>query len=386
MKDRSLFHLLMARLRQLTSGLPAHERDFVESLQGSLKIEQSGDWFSIAWRSRNKQYDLNVPGDTFHFYVRGDTGKAPAIHGGRAENWKSAEALLRRIAELSGEHLPADPRPGSLNIFVFDQTDSAISHELMIVPGLVAGLIALALTRAEIGFWTAVAAISLAYWDSFFRHSLLRRPAHWLAPIVIAIGALVPSYFMTSPASTAVLALSIALFARAELLAGDASILDWIVPGVATGGVVLALGPSGWVAVAAIGAFILLTLVLMPRRMPMRPVVASLAAAVAAATLATLFSHVPLDGDAGAQSALAWIYALIIGTFAVTFLLGWVFGQQFLLFPWAGLGVVGASYLAVLLFSTGDRAALSFTALAGFGICAVLRLFHAFAPHTKDVR
>lgn len=384
MKDRSLFHLLMARLQQLTSGLAAHERDFAESLQGSLKIEQNGDWYSVAWLWRNKQYDLNVPGDSFHFYVRGDIGKAPAIRGGRAENWKSAEALLRRIAELSGERLPEDRRPGSMNVFVFDQVEGATPHALMIVPGLAAGLVALAFATAEIALWTAVVSIALAYLNGLFRYSLLCRPAHGMAPIVIACGALIPGYFMTSPMSAAAIAVSIALFARAELLAG--SLIDWVVAGVAAGAIVFAIGPAGWVAVAIIAASILLTRALMPRRLPARPALAGIAVAVTVAILAGLLAHMLPQRVAAGTPAPPWLHGFVVGMFAVTFLLGWVFGQQFLLFPWIGLGVFGATYLAVLLLSSPGGVATSLTALTGFGVCAAARLLYAFAPQPANVR
>src|ERR1043166_46143 len=141
----------------------------------------------------------------------------------------------------------------------------------MIQPGLLAGLAALFFARAEIAFWTAIASIALAYLNGFFQHSLLRRPAHRLAPIVIACGSLIPGYFMTSPMSAAVLAMSIALFARAGLLAADGSIVDWSVPGAAAGAIVFVIGSVGWVAVIVIGTSILLMLRLMPRRLPVVP-------------------------------------------------------------------------------------------------------------------
>jgi len=384
MKDRSLFHLLMARLRQLTSGLPAHERDFAESLQGSLKIEQSGDWFSVTWRWRNKQYDLNAPGDAFHFYVRGDVGKAPAIRGGRAENWKSAEALLRRIAELSGERLPADPRPGSLNIFVFDQTDSGPSHILLIMPGVMAGLVALALAGVEIAVWTAIAAITLAYLNDVFRYTMPRGWTDGLAPVVIALGALVPSCFMMSPMSAAVLALSIALFSRAELLGVNASIIDWTMPGAATGSLVLVMGQTGWVALVIVAVFILLVLALMPRRLPPIPAVTAVAVAFVVAIMITVFG-VRLSPAIAVGPVAYWLHWLIAGIFAVTFLLGWVFGHLFLLFPWLGLGMIAATCLAALIGLGGDAAQFP-TALAGFGLCALARLLYACVPQLQLAR
>ena len=164
MKDRSLLHLLLARLRQLAWHASSGEREFVENLQNNLKVEQDGDWFLISWRWQNKEHELNVPGAAFQFYGRGDVAQQPTRRGGRLKNWQQAEDVLRRIAEISGAGLPADRRPGSLNTIVSERVDrSSRQHLLIVVPGLLAGFLAFALTQFEIGVWTGVAAIALSY-------------------------------------------------------------------------------------------------------------------------------------------------------------------------------------------------------------------------------
>src|SRR5450631_2722274 len=139
MKDRSLFHLLMARLSQLSRGEPAGAPSLARDLQQTLQVEQNGDWFLLKWRWQEKPFDLGIPGDTFHFYVRGDTGKEPARRDLRAENWRQAEAALRRIAQISGMHLPQDQRPGSLSHSGAQDVDDPIPPARVIAPGIIAG-------------------------------------------------------------------------------------------------------------------------------------------------------------------------------------------------------------------------------------------------------
>src|SRR5450755_2547630 len=140
MKDRSLFHLLMARLSQLSRGEPAGAPSLARDLQQTLQVEQNGDWFLLKWRWQEKSYDLGIPADSFHFYVRGDTGKEPARRDVRAENWRQAEAALRRIAQISGAPLPPDLHPGSLGASSAPAVEDPIPPARVIVPGVIAGL------------------------------------------------------------------------------------------------------------------------------------------------------------------------------------------------------------------------------------------------------
>jgi hypothetical protein len=374
MKDRSLFHLLMARLSQLSRGEPAGEQ-LARDLQQSLQIEQNGDWFLLKWHWQGIPYDLSIPGDSFHFYVRGDTGKEPARRDMRAENWRQAEAALRRIAEISGAHLPADPRPGTLSHSGAQDVEDPIPPVRVLAPGIIAGLVALAVSGPEIAISTAIVAAALCWLNEIRRHTFLQRPVHWLDAGVIAAGALVPALLGVAPEAPGLLALALALYTRAELAGARATSVDWLVPGPMAGGLVLVLGAPGWIPVLELIAVILLMRLALPNRLALAPALAGAAAAAAFGAIAALLPALSPDQApplAVAAHGFAWA---IVGMFAFCFLFGWIFGQQTLLLPWLGFAVIGSTCLALLGSSASQT--ISFMAFSGYGVCMCAELLRA---------
>ena len=377
MKDRSLFHLMMARLRQLAHDDPAGAPSLARDLQQTLQIEQNGDWYLVKWRWQGKGYDLGIPGDTFHFYVRGDTGAGSARRDLRAANWRQAEAALRRIAQISGAELPQDRRPGALGASTMAAVEDPIPPARVLVPGLLAGIVALVVAGSAMALWTAIVAVALCYLNELRRHSFLQRPVHWLDAGMIAAGAVAPAVLGAVPVAPGLLALALALFARAELAGTRATILDWLVPGAVAGALVLVLGPLGWIPVAELIVFVLLIHMLVPNRLALAPALAGAGAAAAvgviAAVLATLLpEQTPAAG--AAAPALAWT---IVGMLAFCFAFGWIFGQQVLLLPWLGFAVIGSTCLALLVSGSAASRTVSFMAFAGYGISMCAELLRA---------
>ncbi len=377
MKDRSLFHLMMARLRQLDRGDPAGAPSLARDLQQTLQIEQNGDWFLVKWRWQGKGYDLGIPGDTFHFYVRGDTGREPARRDVRAENWRQAEAALRRIAQISGTELPQDRRPGTLSASTMEALEDPVPPARVLIPGLLAGIVAFVVAGTAMAIWTAIVAVALCYLNELRRHSFLQRPVHWLDAGVIAVGALAPAVLGVVPVAPGLLALALALLARAELAGAGATTVDWLVPGAVAGALVLVLGPVGWIPVAELIVFVLLIHVLVPNRLALAPALAGAGAAAAvgaiAAVLATLLPE-QTPAAVAAEPALAWA---IVGMFAFCFAFGWIFGQQVLLLPWLGFAVIGSTCLALMVAGSTASRAVSFMAFAGYGVSMCAELLRA---------
>jgi hypothetical protein len=377
MKDRSLFHLLMARLSQLSRDEPAGAPSLARDLQQTLQIEQNGDWFLVKWHWQGKPYDLGIPGDTFHFYVRGDTGKEPARRDLRTENWRQAEAALRHIAQISGAHLPQDRRPGLLSRSGAPEVEDPISPARVIAPGAIAGLAALAVSGPEIAISTAMVAVALCYLNEIRRYTFLQRPVHWRDAGVIAAGALVPALLGVSPDAPGLLALALALFTRAELAGTRATSVDWLVPGAVAGSLVLVLGLPGWIPVLELIAAILLIHLALPNRLALAPALAGATAAGVSGAIAALFPVLSADQTASmvvAAPAFAWA---IVGMFAFCFSLGWIFGQQTLLLPWLGFAVIGSTCLAVLVSGSSASRTVSFMAFSGYGVCMCAELLRA---------
>jgi hypothetical protein len=377
MKDRSLFHLMMARLRQLDRGDPAGAPSLARDLQQTLQIEQNGDWFLVKWRWQGKGYDLGIPGDTFHFYVRGDTGREPARRDVRAENWRQAEAALRRIAQISGTELPQDRRPGSLATSTMEALEDPVPSARVLIPGLLAGIVALVVAGTAMAVWTATVAVALCYLNELRRHSFLQRPVHWLDAGVIAVGALAPAVLGVVPVAPGLLALALALLARAELAGAGATTVDWLVPGAVAGALVLVLGPLGWIPVAELIVLVLLIHLVVPNRLALAPALAGAGAAAAVGAIAAVLATLPpgqTPAAVAAEPALAWA---IVGMFAFCFAFGWIFGQQVLLLPWLGFAVIGSTCLALMVAGSTASLAVSFMAFTGYGVSMCAELLRA---------
>jgi hypothetical protein len=373
MKDRSLFHLLMARLRQLSDGRPHDELAFARVLRETLGVEQKGDWFSVTWRWHNKDYDLNVPGDAFDFYRRGDTGQRTVRQGLRSQNWQQAETILRDIAEISGAQLPQDRQARSLGTLYFDETTALTPHVLLIMPGLLSALLVYVFGHAGAALWTGVVAIALAYLNEYGRDRFLCGFRSWIEPVVIAGGAVAPACFGIMPAGPAVLAVGLALLVRAERGGMGATAIDWGAAGAATGSVVFVFGTLGFLPVVLLAAVVLLASFALPNRIRPAPAVAAVAAAFSVAAIAALL---PIGGGAAIAANLAsWLAWPIVLVFAFCFLFRCIFGQQFLVLPWLGLAIIAITCGSLVLADPGSGGAVAFAAYLGFAICIIVRLF-----------
>jgi hypothetical protein len=373
MKDRSLFHLLMSRLRSLSDGRPHDELAFARILRETLGVEQKGDWFSVTWRWQEKDYALHVPRGAFDFYRRGDTGQQTARQGVRSKNWQQAETLLRRIAEISGAPLPQNKQASSLSTLYFDETTAPTPQVLLILPGLLAALLTYFVVQVGAAIWTGVVAIALAYLNEYAWDNFPRRLGHWIEPVVIAGGAVAPGCFGITPVGPAVLAIGLTLFVRAEREGTRATTIDWCAAGAATGAIVFVLGKLGFVPVMLLAAVVLLAGFAQPNRI--RPTLA-VAAAVAAFSVAAIAMLLPTELASGATigaNLASWIAWPIILVFALCFLSGLVFGQHFLLLPWLGHAIIAITCGSLVLAGSGSQAA-AFAAFMGFGICIVARL------------
>ena len=119
MKPAALRHLLLDRIRRvLATGNPAQQpilRDILET----LAIEQNKTWFTISWRDASGEHSLEVPQDSFTFYLAGDTAGAIAKRGEvgdlRQENWKAAADIIGRMMAISGAVLDVGEITYALN-------------------------------------------------------------------------------------------------------------------------------------------------------------------------------------------------------------------------------------------------------------------------------
>jgi hypothetical protein len=372
MKARSLYHLLITRLRQLTGGA-VDEDSFAHHLKTSLAIEQTGAWFTLKWRSRNKQYDLNVPSSTFEFYRRGDLLAAPTGEPGRVTNWRAAETLLRHMATVSEETLPADPHPGSLSPLRFS---GAVADQTVWLALLVPVLPAAAIALREDGLsalavYVAGAALCAAF--MFQRDTLLRRPMSPVEALVIAAGPALAASLGVTPWGMALLAGGLAMLSWSETPTAPAAPVGALAGGALVGGVAALIGPAGWLTVAFVAAMAVFLHALMPWRIRRS---FTIAAALGAGTVALAAHLAGAAGPAGTPAGIAIGLVLgVTGAAALCFLTWWIIGSQIRLFPWVSLGAVAALGITTFWAPSAGGETL---ACAGYVACAAVRLVHAF--------
>ena len=200
---------------------------------------------------------------------------------------------------------------------------------------------------------------------------------HWLEPVVTSAGVLSSAVFAAIPIGTALMAVALALFTRAEFRGVKASVYEWAVPGVVMGALIFVFGSIGWIPVVFIATFILSSYASLPNRLGAMSAVVAASAVIGVATAAFIYSPIVLDIPSTSQPVENWLAWTIVFIFALLFLFGWVFGQQFLLFPWIGFGMIAATGLGLLLGNGAAGAVASFTAFLGYGICGIGRLLYA---------
>jgi len=374
MKDRSLLYLLLSRIRQMD--VWQSNLEFADELKSSLKVSQENDRFLITWHQADKEFSHDVPGDMFQFYVRGDVEKASGT-GLRRMNWDQAEKILLQIAEISGIRVEQRFRPDVLGTSVAVDRVDTHPQIVIVVLGLLVSVVALAAAGPRFAVWSGGLAIALCYLAAFHRYTLLQWPVHWIELVVVAAGALLPCYLMFNPAPAALLAIVLVLMTNAELRGSRASLLEWAIPAALAGTLVFAIGRLGWIPVIVISIFALAIGKVLPARFS-RP--AMFTVVVASAAVAVTATFVPLETphEVSQLTLMAsTINYLLVAIFAIYATLGWIVGQQFLIFPWLGNAIIFATF-AIFSFANnmgaGELSALGF---AGYALFAVARLLRA---------
>lgn len=386
MKDRVLFHLLMARLQVLSHGRSPDEIAFARVLRETLAVTQEGERFSLTWRWEDKDHELSVPGDTFDFYRRGDVGQRAIQRGARTRNWQQAEVVLRRVADMSAALLPLDRQVVSLSTLHFDERQAPTPHVLLIAPALLAGVIAYIPGGLAAAFWTGMVAIALAYLNQYRRDGSLRGFDFRVEPWLIAIGAVLPAWFGIAPAGPAVLACGWALLVRAESNGEHASFIDWGIAGAAIGAIIFAVAAIGFVPVGLLATAVFFVCLAMPNRIRFQHAVVATVAAFAVAMIAALGPFGSAAGPMLTPTAAAWLTWPVVAIFAFCFLSGWVLGSRFLILPWIGLAVVAITCGGFALADRDVSKAAAFAAYLGFGLCIMVRLSYNFGLASKWAR
>lgn len=378
MKDRALYHLLIARVRKLTAGLDGRQVLFCSDLRETLNVDHTGKWFHLTWRWADKDYEVNVPSDMFSFYVRGDSGQGGSALG-RSENWRQAEALLRHMSEICGADLPTDREPDDLAI-TFGMTQATGSP---IAKGVAAAAAVAAVSFPMFGLlsalWAALAAFAICANFSFHRFTLLGKPMSWFEAGVIGLGTIVPLTLGTTPAGAALLAGGLALLALAEGMPRKTAPIIWALGGVTAGASAGAMDAAALAPIAGLAVSVGLLHVMMPSRLGF-PATISVAISAASTALFLTFADVTVGATMGeataAQSLSLWMIALLA---SVCFAAWWVLGRINSFFPWLTFAMVAMAAFALLMVGPPQPSTAGLTAFSGYLICAVMRLLRAFA-------
>lgn len=373
MKPAALRHLLLDRIRRsLATGDPAQQpvlRDILET----LAIDQHKTWFTIHWRDPEGERSLEVPQDTFSFYLAGDTVGAIAKRGEtgdvRQKNWKAAADIIGRMVTISGgafdvgatEYaMNTEPKPLPLGLF------SADGLILAAVAGAIDGWRIDTQTGALI-FLASVLAMTLI---SRAVISTDRSPLGIIGKALVATGILAGTW-LGGALLLAVLLLGVTAPCLAEL--ANPRKPQWLLAG-------LAGAPLLWVGLPGHLAAFVLVLAAFVSCWMMANRFSWLSALLYVAGIAVgLFVH---PAGFSLPAPTRYDAALLVPAFLLLLSasLWWFHGVQKKLFPWyAQFGLLAA---CVGAFMTGGEAMVGLT---GFAIVLDLRVIRNFQVSRRRV-
>lgn len=376
MRDKALYHLLMAHLQDLRHRASPQQCALIDGISDSLRVTYGRGRYQLDWKHGGKPYDLELPGRSMSFYVRGDTGSPQTATGQRWENWREARSAVAQIAAISGisdlaNLLELSARSASAG--APEDRDS----RLVSLAGLALGTGALMwllfpLTHA---LWTAVAAFCLLVLASLQRYSLLGRALRWHEAGLVCAGSALPAVLGHSPALAALCAAAFSACALAEARGPDATRADWVGAGLASAGPVLWAGPAG-LPVPVLGAALLIAIrVTMPNRIARGCVAAYLLSAAAGTAAAAALALGPAAGAAVPGAISVWAIAGLALALGLTW---WIFGQQYALFPWYSFLLIAIAGASTAMTHGMSESAFSFLAFSGLLVVSLWRVIAAF--------
>lgn len=374
MKASALFHLLQSRARKFDEQAPPDTVAAIHEVQQSLAVGYKDGRYGLRWQYGGRHQTLDVPGETFTFYVAGDLSRTPTPHL-RDVNWRAAETTWRQIASASGFSIQI--------LRAVDETGLAppvgAARSLPLYAGVVmtvlAGAMALPLGGLAAAAGVAVSgALLLAMGECL---ATTHRPHHLRTGECAAIAgsALAPLVFGGSGWPLVPALASAVCACLAERTEGLRATVLWGVAGAVAGMAASQLGRpalvSAWVLIGAV----IVVACIAPIRFK-RSDVAWLVLSAFVAGAGGAFVRWPLFPIGGHAWPAAAVTAAIVGSgLALVCLLSWVHGTLFRVMPWISSLALAALSLGAAVSGHAPLVA-AVTALAGLTACFALRVSH----------
>ena len=220
MREKSLFHLLVMRLRKMRSSLSGDQAAVLVQVAETLKVAHRRDWYELSWSLNGREFTLDVPDTAFAFHVAGDTEKAierrDKFGDLRSRNWEAARDVWCRIAlimDIDLSNAGVNDKPG-LEVSSLGSVQQR-GWRYLLVGALLSFLVGMLFTSAWAGFEAVLATLGLGLCYRGLADTNVRMPDPTWELLAIAVG----------PALTAATLPSQLAFALMFLILGCATVL-----------------------------------------------------------------------------------------------------------------------------------------------------------------
>lgn len=385
MKDKALYHLLVARLHDLRRDASPEAQAVIDKLCSSLRVEYTARRYRLDWCYRGDRFQLELPHTAVSFYVRGDVKGPQRTTTQRWENWRQAKATVEQMAETSGISELSDTLAKPTGSASDDPERGRLGLAQLAGLALGTGAVTWVFSTSITGLWTAVAVFFMLALGIFQRQSLLGKRLNWPEAGVISAGGVLPAALGASPVLAALAATTLSALCMAEARGAVSTRLEW------AGAGILAATPVLWAGRIALPVPFLtaVLLIVVHLLMPNRIARGKVGAFVLASAIGTGIASVPAIAASGASHAaltfpagmLIWVTIALATLLLLTW---WVPGQQYTLFPWFSFLFIAVTGAAAVMLQGGSEDALSFLAFFGFLLVSSFRvitaLLEAHAP------